>query len=529
MNKLQKTIFTFICSNLVVILLSSQTPLDLTQQDTSSSKINSDIQRELVILNSEFEYNLNPHTANYSSEAQVLTGLYEGLFSYDPYTLEALPAIAQSYKISRDKKTWTFTIRDNARFSNEEKITAQSVWDSWFAMLDPLLNAPFASLLDCIQGVEDYRNGKATKEEVGIKIKGSDKISITLLNPTEHLPKILCHHSFSIVHPDSNVYSGAFEISSKTDNEIILKKNPSYWDTENVAIPSIRFILSDDIEENTFLYNIGSIDWACNAVNANNIIDKESLVISTQFGTEYLFFKSHRAPWNSEIARNALLFAIPWNTLRADSIVPADTLLVQLRGYPEVLGLSDQDLDESARLLEQAQIPQEMRTLTCAISDNEYLSKQMGILKEAWEKIGITLEIQKTPTNRYLQSIQEWDADLFTYTWIGDFADPLAFLELFRGNSSLNETNWKNDEYDSLLSQAAQLTDTEKRYAKLAEAETLLLDSGLIIPISHPISFNVLDRNIISGWYDNTLDIHPLKYLSFLETKPIKGLVLATK
>ncbi len=153
----------------------------------------------------------------------------------------------------------------------------------------------------------------------------------------------------------------------------------------------------------------------------------------------------------------------------------------------------------------------------------------MELLKSAWEQIGVTLEIQKTPTNRYLQSIQGWDADLFTYTWIGDFADPLAFLELFRSNSSLNETQWENSAYDQLLLEASQMNDPENRYKKLAEAEKLLLDQAVIIPISHPVSFNVIDRNLIGGWYDNALDIHPLKYLYFNETKPIQGLVLASK
>lgn len=512
----------------VILLLSSQVPFNSTN-DSTRSMTNSAFQRELRILNSEFPYNLDPHTANYSSEAQVLTGLFEGLFSYDPYTLEALPAIAESYKVSRDKKTWTFTLKSNAKFSNDEAITAQSVYDSWIKLLSPNTQAPFASLLDCIEGVESYRTGKRTKEAVGIRVTGPLTLVVKLINPTEHFPKILCHHAFSVVHNDSSVYSGAFTLSSQTATEIVLEKNSSYWDSSNVALPSICFVLSDDLEENTFLYNTGSFDWACDAVNSAKIINKNDVLVSTQFGTEYLFFKSQRAPWNSEKARNALLYAIPWDELRSLSIVPADTLLVQLNGYPEVAGLGDQDLEEGKRLLEEAQIPLNQRIITCAVPDNSYIIRQMEILKSAWEQIGVTLEIQKTPTNRYIQSIKGWDADIFTYTWIGDFADPLAFLELFRGNSSLNETQWKNGNYDELLSQASQISDAEKRYNKLAEAELLLLNEAVIIPISHPVSFNVIHKESIGGWYDNVLDIHPLKYLYFFEPKPIQGLVLALK
>jgi oligopeptide transport system substrate-binding protein len=114
--------------------------------------------------------------------------------------------------------------------------------------------------------------------------------------------------------------------------------------------------------------------------------------------------------------------------------------------------------------------------------------------------------------------IQEINADLFSYTWIGDFADPLAFLELFRSNSTLNVTNWKNSEFDKLLDEAALYSD-ENHSKILAQAEQLLLNQGLIIPIQHPVSLNIIDLNSIGGWSVNSFDIHPLKYLFKKEQK----------
>ena len=76
------------------------------------------LQRELVIITSTHNYNLNPQTSTYSVEAQLFSGLYEGLFSYNPYTLEPECGIAESFKISRNKLTWTFAIKQNAKFSN---------------------------------------------------------------------------------------------------------------------------------------------------------------------------------------------------------------------------------------------------------------------------------------------------------------------------------------------------------------------------------------------------------------------------
>ena len=87
------------------------------------------LQRTLIMINVSHQYDLDPHTAGYVSEAQILSGLYEGLFSYAPVTLEPLNALCVSYKISRNKKRWTFILREGATFSNGEAITAQTIMD----------------------------------------------------------------------------------------------------------------------------------------------------------------------------------------------------------------------------------------------------------------------------------------------------------------------------------------------------------------------------------------------------------------
>ncbi len=101
---------------------------------------------------------------------------------------------------------------------------------------------------------------------------------------------------------------------------------------------------------------------------------------------------------------------------------------------------------------------------------------------------------------------------MFAYTWIGDFADPLAFLELFRSNSSLNDSGWSDPQFDSLLERAASGT-AYQRYEDLAQAEKILLDSGMVIPIYHPVSYNIINLNETGGWAINAFDVHPLKYL----------------
>ena len=128
------------------------------------------------IIESIREHDLNPQTTSYASDAQLLTGLYEGLFSYDPVNLNPTYAIATDYRISRDKKRWTFTICSDACYSNGEKITAKDVRDSWLRLLSTP-GAPYASLLDVIVGAEAYRLGKCSQDDVAIYANSDESLS----------------------------------------------------------------------------------------------------------------------------------------------------------------------------------------------------------------------------------------------------------------------------------------------------------------------------------------------------------------
>ena len=251
---------------------------------------------------------------------------------------------------------------------------------------------------------------------------------------------------------------------------------------------------------------------------AAKIIDKSKLLIGTEFGTVYFFFKKQDNVWAKKEFRDALLEAIPYDKLREKFNIKAETFIYPLPGYPEVAGISDYDENDALKMMNEARrkngISQEEKlTLLFASTGDGYLSECAQILKNAWEPLGVDFKIQTTSFDRYNASIPSWKADLFYYSWIGDFADPLAFLELFRGNSSLNVSGFKNETYDSLLQEASRIDNISERYKLMAQAEQILLDESVLIPVSHPVSAHLVNTDEIGGWKVNGLDIHPLKYL----------------
>ena len=111
------------------------------------------------------QFNFNPHHAHTATDVQILTALYEGLLSYHPLTLEPLPAAAYRWEISSDKTVYTFSIRENARYSNGDPVLAEHFRDSFINVLNPKEGAEFSVYLDIIKGAAAFRNGKSRDPE----------------------------------------------------------------------------------------------------------------------------------------------------------------------------------------------------------------------------------------------------------------------------------------------------------------------------------------------------------------------------
>ena len=497
-------------------------------------------QREFVVAFSGRVPDLDAHTAYNADEAQMLTALSEGLFSYDPVTLEPVPALAESCKVSKDGLVWTFRIRKGAAFEDGTPITAETIRESWLALLQRGSDAPYASMLDCVKGAKEYRTG-VSRLLPEIRAKGKRSLEVELNSPTAHLDRILCHHAFAPVHPERGqtfylaagstfvpYSSGPFKLKSAAGREIVLERNERYWDAESVYLPSIKFILTDDAEEATILFNQGAVHWLAGGLSLERLIDYSALAITPMFSTEYFFFKATQGAAKSSRVRQALLLAVPWDELRAGYLIPATTLVFPIAGYPEVSGPQEQDMERARELLRDAGVddPAAEGAIVIFYPKSSIYEEKTDILKGAWEELGFAVEKRPETSEAYYRELRGDGYTVGVTSWIGDFADPIAFLEMFRPASSLNDAGWQNARFESLVAAASRESDEEKRYGLFAEAEQLLLDEAVILPLSHNPAVNVIDTNGLDGWHINALDIHPFKYVRFVPRALMPGIAL---
>jgi len=518
-----------------VFLLSPLAAQDQNQAQDQTQSQNQPVETEFVSVFGAQLPQLDPQRAIFSNEAQIQTALYEGLFSYDPQSLDPVRALAQSWERSTDKKLYRFTIRENARWSDGSPITADDFVGSWFRMLD--LNAEYATFFDIIAGAKAYREASPSdrhRESVGIKAIDARTLEVTLVRPVAYFTRLLCHQSFALVHP--SLYKvqdwrsampypvdGPYKPVSMTDTELVLEKNDQYWDTANVRIPKLRMIFTDDDAKATSLFNTGYAHWLDGPGNFDQILLQTAIQYFPIYSTHYWFFNCRTAPWSDQRVRRALALLLPWDSIRSGDLyrLPATTLVLPLPGYSKTKGIEAQNRDEAMKLLADAGFPNGagLPEVTIAYADYATPRTIATAFKAAWEKeIGLKVTLKPMVPATYYETIgNRADASSFTLaheTWIGDFADPEAFLQMWTTGAPLNIAGYSDQTFMNYMEQSYGAGE-DARMQLLAKAETELLQGGACLPIYHNFAASVVDTDYIEGWYQNALDIHPYKYFAF--------------
>ncbi|MGO8695598.1 MAG: peptide ABC transporter substrate-binding protein [Rectinemataceae bacterium] len=501
---------------------------------------------ELVVAFNKLDLQLDPHHSIYSAEAQIFTATYEGLFAYNPSTLEPVKAACKSFDLTPDGKTYTFYIRDDAKWSDGSPLLARDFRDAWLRAISPAQKADYASFFDVIAGAKAFRSGTSSDPNtVGISVIADKTLQVTLASRADYFTRLLCHHSFApIYHSMLSVkdwnsafpfpVDGAYRFASKSDKELILVKNETYWDAASVAIPRIRVVFSDDDADATRRFDGGEIHWLAGPMDLKALVDRNAIQSNPMFGTHYWFFNCAQKPWDNPDPRRALALLLPWKDIRSQDyyMIPADTLVLPLQGYQAAKGIEDSDEAQAKTLLQKAGYPEGkgLPAIVLLTPEGEDGKRVAGIMKTAWEKLpGVKVDVKTVPDSDYFSTLRDQAGSggytLGLTTWIGDFADPIAFLQMWASDSNLNDARLSDPVYDKLLAAAASKTGDD-RLAALADAETHLLAGAAVLPIYHSVAVNIVDTDYIEGWYTNPLDIHPFKHLAFGVRKASPNVVL---
>jgi ABC-type oligopeptide transport system substrate-binding subunit len=487
----------------------------------------------IALLESDDTLFIDPIRATDANSLLIIDGLFEGLYSLDPKTAQPIPALARDVVVSEDGKTWTFRLKENLSYSNGDPITADSIISSWIHLLDLFRegggNTYIISMMDCIKGVEDYRKGSSPASKIGISTSGPTTIRIELEHPAPYLPSLLSMKPLAAIHPSvhqprdgfdytSIVGSGPYVIESFSTSSVLLAKNPWYMDYDEIPSDHIRFTFMDKngIVES---YRNGDIHWALAFIGREVLKHPSDMHISPQYSTGFYYFSSDEGVYSNRRVRRALQLLIPWDELRSSSgqLFPTSQLVpwYTQKTIPGPTMPKDPEA-EAFSILEEEGFPYGagLPTLHMVVHRGAQVVKSAERIADIWSsKLGITVVIDSVPLSTYSRYPELSPYDFSFITWIGDFHDPFAFLHLFSGDSGYNLGKFHDSEYDALLERAMSADDGQKRTQFAMEAETYLLGTSTVFPMFHGFTTNTVRTDEVAGWYDNMLDIHPLKYL----------------
>ena len=491
--------------------------------------------QDFIYNNGTEPLSLDPALITGVPESRISYALFEGLTVPDAETGMPVPGLASSWTVSKDLKTYTFTLRQTT-WSDGTPLTAQDVVDAWLRVLDPATGSPYAYLLgDHIEGADAYLKG--TGPAAGVRIRALDPrtFQVTFVGPLPYALAMLSHTAFVVTptfavrrfgrgawtKPAHFIGNGPFVLKAwRPQDRVVAVKNPRYWDAANIRLHSITFLAIEDQNAAYEKYKAGEIDYATDDSIPTARIDEVRLRRdfhrvpgSTVY---YYIFNVTRRPFTDARVRKALAMALDRRQLTDKVLksgdVPTAGLVPAMGGFATTRG-NGFDPGRAQALLAQAGYPGGRGfprfTLLYNTSSRHKLIAEW--VQAAWKGVlGIDVELQNQEWSTYLETRQvTHEFDLARASWLADYPDPGNYLDMFKTGSGNNSGLYSNRAFDALVDQSSLMPAGAGRNQVLQRAEAVLIDQDqAVIPIYFYANKFLLDDGKWSGIRPNAIDIH---------------------
>lgn len=488
---------------------------------------------------------LDPHKISGTWENDVVGDLFEGLVT-EAADGARIPGVAESWEIAEDGTTYTFTLREDAAWSDGTPVTADDFVFAFRRILDPATAASYAYLLYPVKNAEAVYGGEAEPSALGIEALDPRTLRITLERSTPYFLDQLAHYTAYPVpkhvveahgddwsSPEHMVSNGAFALQAwQSQTRIEATRNPHFHDAENVALDEVVYFPIE--ERNTALnrFRAGEIDIAREFPTQQYAWLQENLPEAVQvapyLGIYYYAFNTWdgRATADPRV-REALSLAARREVI-TDQILgtgeePAYGFVPPDVAHYEGAELDFAEMDQEARLeraralMEEAGYgPDNPLELLLRYNTSEDHRKVAIALAAMWKPLGVEVKLYNAEVAVHYADIRQGDFDVARAGWIGDYNDAQNFLSLLEGGVANNYGAYQNDAFDALMDQAAETQDTDARAELMAEAEALALAENATLPLYYYVSRNLVSPDL-SGWQTNIEDIHRSRWIDIEE------------
>ena len=512
---------------------------EASASDSASAGSSSDMN---VMLETPVE-SLDPQQATDGTSFEVIADYTDGLMQMDADG-QAVPAIAESYDLSDDGLTYTFHLRSDAKWSNGTPVTAADFVFAWQRAVDPAVASEYAYMLSDIGQVKNAAEiiaGKKDKSELGVTAVDDVTLQVELNVPVSYFLSLMYFPTFYPVNeeffnscgdtfatsPETTLSNGAFVLDSyePAATAFHLTKNADYYDAAKVQLSGLSYQVIQDSQQALMSYQTGALDTTLvNGEQVDQVKDDHEFMT---VGAGYLWYVSPNMSAVPELAnlnvRLAMTMAIDRDAITADvlkdgSAATYTAVPTEFAAGPDGSDFSgDQSkfsdvcrfdaaaaADYWAKGLEELGITE--LSLDMVVDADDAPQKVAQVLKEQWETTlpGLTVNLVVEPKKQRVQDMQEGNFQLGLTRWGPDYADPMTYLGMWTTDNSNNYGLWSNADYDAIIAECTTgdlCTDAEGRWARLYDAEQIVMDEAVIYPLYTQCNAEMLSSKVTGVEY----------------------------
>ena len=504
----------------------------------------------------------DPAFAAAPPDTDLVRAIFEGLTEYDPKTLTPVPAVATRWEASNGGTEWTFYLRDDARWTNGELVTAGDFVRSWRRIKSIGDLAPHTGLLANIVGAERRSevavpppvttrterknstasagsNAKVTDRPFGAVAVSDHVLRVRLRRPDMNFPALVAHPVFRPVKMgDDNVVArlsagqlvsnGAFSVAPSEGERVLLQKADNYWDKQKVTLERVEFVGAKDAESAVAAYRAGEVDAVTNAafepLAIKLLAPYEDFRRTTYAALTYYSFNKAHEPFDDVRVREALTLGFDRERISKDDLggatEPAKRFLPEavtnsVKPVVEKSELLEKDYDRARKLLEEAGFPdgEGFPMVRLLINRNEQQRVVAQSIAAMWlDVLNIETEIIVKPWDEYTAAINAGDYDVVRRGIVMQTTDELTNIRmLFPDGPSVSEQLHSQ----SSASNPTAAPPRNSRPATLGapppiETESQALNDLSAMPVYFASSY-ALVKPYVTGFDSNVLDAPSLK------------------
>ncbi|MDR1218988.1 MAG: peptide ABC transporter substrate-binding protein [Treponema sp.] len=492
--------------------------------------------------------------------AIYLEHLFEGLYKYEDNgsgIASAIPGLAAGAprKVANDDGTvtYTYTLRDGLKWSDGKPFAAQDIVYSWQRLVDPATAADYSYMITMVKNADEIRAGEKDKSELGVAAINDGTVEITLTYDCPFFDEIACFPATFPVrrdviesageqwtfNPSTYISNGPYRLKEWVHNShLTIEKNPNYYET--VTGPdTIRFALMDD--DNALLagFRSGELDYI-QTVPVDEIqalLNTGELKVVPYLGTYYVSFNTQKAPFNDAKVRKAFTLAIDRNYIAtqitragqkpASGFVPSGIADAAGAGSDfrqtggDYYSLADADYQknvaEAKQLLADAGYPDGVGfpVTEYLYNTNDAHRAIAEALQDMWKTaLGVNVTLSNQDWAVFLDTRKIGNFQLARDGWIGDYNDPMNFLEMYLTGGGNNNSQYASPAFDTLVKQAQSTAVAEERMTLMHQAEDILVGQDMAVGPIYFYTQTYMMNPRVSGMYYT-----PLGYFFFKNAK----------